>query len=179
MGFFDDLPPGLPEPWPADGPWRRPEHEFPRVALSGLLLAQTEAVAVAVTAVWAFSTGFELWIGSLFRQKGVALEEESDGQALHIGLQYADGRKIGDVAALAGAARSAAGNLLLRTTSFGGGLWQKRRAYWVWPLPPPGPLAFVCEWARFGIPEQRTVTDGRLILDAARLSHQMWPEGDA
>jgi hypothetical protein len=143
-----------------------------------LLLGQAETVAVAVTAVWGFSTGFEFWVGARFRQKWAAIEDETDDQAMHIGLQYADGRKIGDVGHLPSAAGSLAGGLLLRPTSFGAGLWQKSRVYWVWPLPPPGPLAFVFEWARFGISEQQTVTDGQLVVDAARLSYQIWPEGD-
>jgi hypothetical protein len=46
---------------------------------------------------------------------------------------------------------------------------------WVWPLPPPGPLVFACEWAAFGIPEARASTDAQPILDAAQHSVRLWP----
>jgi hypothetical protein len=47
-----------------------------------------------------------------------------------------------------------------------------RGAYWdlelaVQPLPPPGPLAFVCAWPGRGVPESRVEIDAGLILDAA------------
>jgi len=45
-----------------------------------------------------------------------------------------------------------------------------------WPLPPAGPLEFVCEWPAFGIAESRAGIDARLILDAARHSVRLWPE---
>jgi hypothetical protein len=178
MGFFHGIPPSL-ESRPDGHRWHCPTSEVPRVALSGLLLAQTEAVAVGVTAVWAYTTGFEFWIGARFSQKGEALECETDQQALHIGLQFADGRRAGNAGHVPSPAGSEADGLILSPLSFGGGLWQKSRTYWVWPLPPPGALTFVCEWARFGIPEQRTVTDGRLIIDAAKLSYQPWPDTDS
>jgi hypothetical protein len=153
--------------------------EFPRVAVSGLMLAQTEAVAVAVTAIWAFKAGFEFWISALFRQEGVALERRRGEQALHIGVQFADGRKVGNAGSVPSPAGSVADGLILSPLSLGGGLWQKSRTYWVWPLPPPGPLTFVCKWTGLGIAEQRAVTDGGLILDAARLSYQLWPDSES
>jgi len=38
-------------------------------------------------------------------------------------------------------------------------------------------LTFVCEWPAYGIPETRAAIDGQLILDAARHSIQIWPDG--
>lgn len=51
-------------------------------------------------------------------------------------------------------------------------------ARWVWPLPPAGPLEFICQWPVYGIGETRIGIDGQLILDAARRSVQLWPEDD-
>ena len=48
--------------------------------------------------------------------------------------------------------------------------------WWVWPLPPAGPLEFICQWPVYGIGETRVGIDGQVILDAARLSVQLWPE---
>ena len=43
---------------------------------------------------------------------------------------------------------------LVRGGGHGGGR-QSRQEFWVWPLPPPIPVAFVCEWPRYGIPDSR------------------------
>jgi hypothetical protein len=38
---------------------------------------------------------------------------------------------------------------------------------WLWPLPPPGPLVFVCAWPALALPETRTELD-------AMFSHPDW-----
>jgi hypothetical protein len=163
-------------PYPHGGPWDPPEGVFPGAAASALLLARTDEVAVAVTAIWAFEAGFEFWVWAQFRHPGPALENEADEQSLHIGLQFADGRKAANVGRLPESAGSEAAGLIMSPRGFGGGLRQRNRRYWVWPLPPAGPLAFVCQWTAFGIPEKRTEVDAQLILDAAERSVQIWPQ---
>src|SRR5919106_3767412 len=46
-----------------------------------------------------------------------------------------------------------------------GALWDLELV--VQPLPPPGPLAFVCAWPARGIPEVRVEIDAGLVLNAA------------
>jgi hypothetical protein len=48
--------------------------------------------------------------------------------------------------------------------------------YWVWPLPPAGPVTFICQWSALGIEESRGEIDARLILDAAGRAVQLWPQ---
>ena len=48
--------------------------------------------------------------------------------------------------------------------------------FWVWPLPPAGPLVFVCEWPKYRIPLTRKEIDAGLIRDAAKLMIELWPE---
>jgi hypothetical protein len=57
-----------------------------------------------------------------------------------------------------------------------------RGAFWdlelaVQPLPPPGPLAFVCAWPGRGIPESRVEIDAGLVLDAAAAAHPFFDSG--
>jgi hypothetical protein len=177
MGFFDDVPPGLDRPGTGSC-WHPPVGELPCVAASALLLTRTETVAVAITAVWAFSTGFEFWVKAEFRHEGHSLETRPDVQSLHIGVQYPDGRKVANTGRLPAPAGSESAGLILSPVSFGGGRRHLDRSYWVWPLPPAGPLTFACEWAAFGIPEARAGTDAQPILDAARHSVQLWPLAD-
>jgi hypothetical protein len=46
----------------------------------------------------------------------------------------------------------------------------------VWPLPPAGTLAFVCEWPLRGIVETRAEIDAAPILEAAGRAEVLWPE---
>lgn len=50
--------------------------------------------------------------------------------------------------------------------------------YWVWPLPPPGPLAFVCEWPAYGIGLSRVEVEAERVRAAAADALAIWPEDD-
>jgi len=50
--------------------------------------------------------------------------------------------------------------------------------YWVWPLPPSGPVAFIAEWPSYGIPESRVEVEAQLIIDAAARALRLWPATD-
>lgn len=175
MRFFEEIPAQWSSGPPTDPLWDPPIGEFPHVAVSdALLLARTESVAVAVTAVWAFKEGFEFWVSTQFRNSTPSISEETDSQSLHIGLEFADGRKVANVRTVPSPAGSVPNGLLMRVLGMGGRQHHRNRSYWVWPLPPPGPLAFVCEWATYDISERRAEIDAQLILDAAAHSIKVW-----
>jgi hypothetical protein len=48
--------------------------------------------------------------------------------------------------------------------------------YWLWPLPPPGPVTFVCEWPVFQVPETRLEIDAAVFHAAAHSAREIWPE---
>jgi hypothetical protein len=48
--------------------------------------------------------------------------------------------------------------------------------FWAWPLPPPGPLAFVCEWPAHGISLTRHEIDAGVLLHAAETVETLWDE---
>lgn len=62
----------------------------------------------------------------------------------------------------------------MKVRAGGAGLLSREWTYWVSPLPPPGPLALVCEWPAFGISESKTEIDAQPILDAASQSIVLW-----
>jgi len=68
---------------------------------------------------------------------------------------------------------------LVRYAFGGGGPRLQFWRWWAWPLPPAGPLEFVCEWPAFGITETRAGIDAQMILDAAQRSIRLWPEDDS
>jgi hypothetical protein len=48
---------------------------------------------------------------------------------------------------------------------------------WVWGLPPPGPLAFVCPWPADQASTSGVEMDASLVLEAARRATPVWPAG--
>jgi hypothetical protein len=65
---------------------------------------------------------------------------------------------------------------LLMHNGGGGGGRRYDQTYWVWPLPPAGPLTFVCEWPALGIAETRVDLDAGLLHAAAARAATLWPE---
>jgi hypothetical protein len=56
-----------------------------------------------------------------------------------------------------------------------GGERVRSQSYWVWPLPPDGPLAFVVEWPALGVPLTQARVDAALIRQAAAQDEGLWP----
>ena len=189
VGFFDELPAAEPEPPRPHHPWEPPEAEFPGVVpIDTLQLGRTGQVAVAITGISAFAAGFEIFVTARIRAGArVPGDRVPDAppelgaarRSYRFGLQLSDGSKV--IGRRGGRrpdddAEPAAP--ILRPFLGGGGPRSHFSRWWAWPLPPGGPLEFVCEWPTFGIAETRARIDAQLILDAARRSVRLWPEAE-
>jgi hypothetical protein len=180
MGFFDELPDIEPESPAPHRPWEPPDAEIPGiVSIQTLMLWRTDQVAVAVTGLSAYAEGFEVLVTAHIRPPGATggRETRPDPRAIQrtfrFGLLLSDGRKVfGD---RSGHDTEPTGPVL-RLYMSGGRLHSHVSRWWAWPLPPAGPLEFVCEWAALGVPETRAVIDAQLILDAAGHSTPLWQE---
>lgn len=166
-------------------PWRRPETEFPALVPVGTLhFTRTEPSEVAVTAVLAYSNGFEFFVTRLLRPDGPGFGHgrgptppglRKDGPAVHqlmtVGLEFADGSQvIGNVPSPPGNEEPPG-----RILDFGGGVGTAHRSdsrWWTWPLPPSGRMDFIC---RLDAAETRVSMEAQLILDASRRSMHVWP----
>lgn len=54
----------------------------------------------------------------------------------------------------------------------GGDSWEM--SYWLWPLPPDGPLTFVAAWPALEIEESAATVDGGAIRRAATEAEVVW-----
>jgi hypothetical protein len=86
---------------------------------------------------------------------------------LRFGVQFADGRKATNLDQPPYDPEHEPDRPVLHRHGGGGGgsIWDME--HWVWPLPPTGPFAFVCEWPARGIAESRAELGAVSILDAA------------
>jgi hypothetical protein len=156
------------------------------------VLARSALAAVCITRVSAYATGFAFdlltlsdadasedldphMVGLLHRRGQHGARETQ----LRLGVQFSDGAKATNVRAAPGfAGRDEKPPApVLHPQGGGGAPGDWRLGYWVWPLPPSGPLAFVCEWPAAAIPLTRHEIEAQLVLDASARAQEIFAPG--
>jgi hypothetical protein len=169
--------------------WAGPPLEvLPGIVPAELIIGRAEETVVAIAGIEAYPTGFGFILKLRLRHLSVERDEQFPyllgygrpedaplpSDILRLTIEFADGRIANNVD------RSALSHtkapdipVLIEGNSGGGGtVWDMDE--WVWPLPPKGPLAFVCEWRARGLAESRTEIDAGLILEAAQRAVTFW-----
>ena len=194
MDFFERAPrpPDLPPSQAVMVPGRPVNMMGTPVAID-LLLSRSATAAVRVQHLTAFPTGLEFEVVAHFRptadtwdpmhglaglrgKPGDEYGELSD-EHLRFGVEFADGRKATNVGPPMWSVAVGTEGPMLHPGAGGAGESMAHTTYWLWPLPPPGPLAFVCEWPKYRVPLTRQEIDGGLLLAAATQAIELWPEG--
>ena len=185
MRFFRKPPPPRPTLQSrVPRPWNPPEAEFPAIVpMDTLQFDRSEQAAIAIIGISAYTEGFEIFMARCIRPDGPGLDQDPTPEMLRrrgtdplsrpfFSLLFSDGRK-----AVSGGPRgeSEPAGPILRPHGGGGTSHSQFLRWWAWPLPPEGPLEFVCQWPMYGIAETRVGIDAQLILDAARRSVRLWP----
>jgi hypothetical protein len=189
MSFFERPPwrPPPQDPWPPAwlGP---PEAVVPGIVPVELLLARTDDHAVLATDLLAYPTGLEFILATRPRPGRPRAPHPRDHvrdhglfghRGLRLEIRFADGRVVGNHPPHRPRhlAAEEPDQPMLYQGGGGGGDNGYRLHHWLWGLPPPGPVAFVCEWPARQIPESQTEIDAGLILEAAGRAVPVWPAG--
>ena len=193
--FFTPPPPRSrrPERPLLEPPWcGPPAGTLPGVLPLELALAHTQKAVIFITHLEAYATGFEFDVhaatGSedagfgleIFGRHWPALGQRRDElppELLRIGVEFPDGGKATNIEESHfhhGPGAPDAPVMSARGGSGGSHRWHQ--AYWIWPLPQPGELQFVCEWPALDIPLTRVPLDAQLLLDAAQRARVIFPE---
>ena len=185
--FFEPIPPQDEprEPRYRPPPWLcAPEGMLPGVVALELVLAKTDKAAVCVSRIGAYPAGFELQLLTMVADEDIDLDpmlfgphrprrgrhaRESPDGTLRFGVQFADGSKATNAGGhhSPGKGEGTPQGPVMNSGGGGGGGGSWRQDFWVWPLPPPGPLTFAAEWGDAGIPLTSSEIDSKLLLDAA------------
>jgi hypothetical protein len=168
-----------------------PLNALPGIAPVELVIARTDETVVAIAGIQAYPAGFGFTLCLRLRNASAREEQQFPylldrapfggdplpDEFLRFGVQFADGRKATN---LDRPPHDPEGQepdrpvLIQHGGGGGGSAWDME--HWVWPLPPPGPLAFVCEWPGRAIAESRAKIDAASILEAARRTVTFWPD---
>lgn len=183
-----------------------PEDFLPGVVPVELVLARSTTTVVMLTGMRAFPTGLDMNLAVRFRGEAPRRDlfsEIFDGpyehdmdagweaRRLKWGFELSDGRRIMNVDPWPeqpnrdhSRPHSADDWLwvpdhpVLMGGGGGGGGGSIDRTYWLWPLPPAGPLRVVCQWLDQDIEMQAQDLDAEVIRDAASRSRPVWPPPD-
>jgi hypothetical protein len=200
--FADDVePPRPPEP-PAVherpvwlGP---PEGELGVAVPLGLVLARSDRGVIALSHALAYSTGitFDLvaHVGGLEpRQRSSIFHDQHAADAdptdlpdgfLRFGVELADGTRVSNLGGWRGFAGPGDGPAGPVLAQHGGGGGQSSGSsiswslgFWLWPLPPPGPIRLHCEWPVAGLGLAGADLDASPLLEAAARATRIWDDG--
>lgn len=166
------------------------------VALEAVMAASAEAI-VLVSVVWAYPVGFEYRLSIRLREpqphgipeigpfflpdnghRAPDAPSIREREEFRFAVVFADGRTTHspseEKAPSAADPRPEAG-IAVRALHEGGTVQRWDSVSWVWPLPPPGPLAFLCAWPAMAIGETCVEIDTGPIREAASRAIELWP----
>jgi hypothetical protein len=170
-----------------------PEDSLGVVVPLRLVLARTKNLAMAIPGATAYRNGFTFEL-AIRRAAGEddsldthrALHWLGEGspppEVLRVGVQFADGQRATNLdnwwdyfAPQDPEQAPPPGPVLLPHSGRGGErVWDQ--SYWVWPLPPDGPLTFVVEWPAQGVSLTRAGVEAVRLVQAAAQDERLWPE---
>jgi hypothetical protein len=190
LSFFSPADDREPELTPPHPPWLEPpRNEIGFAVPARLLLAQNDQVAVGLVNLVAYSTGvaFELALraapGHAFGHEvllglggfwQLAPGQIGDDQIVRFGVEFADGRRVLDMGAEPEGGDGPPAICLVPHGGGGGGGAVYEFGYWLYPLPPSGPVTFAVEWPAEGIPSTKRVLDASVIIDAGARATRLW-----
>jgi hypothetical protein len=173
---------------------RPPEAMVPGIVPVELLLAHTDTHAILATDLEAYPTGLD-FVLTVRRHPGQPHQRRRDPDRDHhhhhhhhhhfeyhdlrLELAFADGQTVSnDPRRWPRSFETEEPDPPLLYYHGGGGSERGWRSHhWLWGLPPPGPLAFVCAWPPGQIPASGVKIDAGLVLEAAGRAVPVWPAG--
>jgi hypothetical protein len=184
VSFFDSVPrpprpPEIPrrEPKPWDGP--------PAGWIAGwvpwriVLLRSGDAHAV-LRDFEALPTGLQFSLVTTLRRDPMAHRGHHapffapGEQGMRLGVAFADGRKAVAGLDMNRETSRDPSQPVLRPGGGGGSGSTYRLSFWLWPLPPPGPLTWVAQWPEHNLAENSVNVDATVLAAAASEAEQLW-----
>ena len=184
-----------PEESPVRPWWGPPEGELGVCVPQALIVARSQRGVVALSHIIAYSTGaqFEFTargrglkqsqVQSMFHARHFDPSEDAPDSFLRIGLELADGTRVSNLnvrwRGRGGSLDEQPDGPVFHQHGGGGGSSNRggismQPGYWLWPLPPPGPVRIWCEWPILDIALASKDIDALPITEAASRPTALW-----
>jgi len=175
------------EPW---HPWTMPgDNVLGGRVFQSLVLAHTPTdVVLALDDIVAYPYGFSFTLvarrklGRKYDDWWEAVADERrrlETEGLQLAVEFSDGTKVEASSTPAWLETAPPiGRSLARIRGWADP-WSLAIRYWVWPLPPPGPITVSVEWLRAGVGPSRVVIEGDAVKLAAERTVALWPDPGA
>lgn len=193
VDFFQppQAPRSVVEPAPHEDWMGPPRAVVPAIMPIERIVAKTEEVAVYLSGFTVYPAGFEFTIYAVAQDEwseldpfGIEHHFQARGrgaippETLRLGFQFADGSKVTNTGSAFGVDDEEGPRPTSPLMSNTGGRsfeGASQKSFWVWPLPPPGKLEFVCEWPAAEIALTYCELDGASIIEAASRAQELFP----
>ncbi|WP_326555000.1 hypothetical protein [Micromonospora sp. NBC_01813] len=173
----------------------RPPAVLGQVVAGQLLLARSDRAAVVLTSVLAYPSGFEFDISAILREPqpagvdafvaGAAVPRprsfvETDGGP-ELTVRFADGTTLssarpGPLPEHPGDGEGVPAGPVLVPVAASTDDRRHDARFWIWSLPPEGPVVIECGWPAQEITYGRVEISGTLIRQAAAGAVELWPQ---
>lgn len=160
--------------------WAMPPERTLGVAVAlNVVLARNESAAMLLTHAVAFPDGVVLDVLAVRREAARHAPWDGDGPppdlafrssrigAERLAVRFADGRRTG-------VGGGPVGDVALTVQGAMSGSWHREARLYLWPLPPPGPLAITVAWEELGIPDTTVEVDAAPLREAAARATMPW-----
>lgn len=164
-----------------------PDNEAPAAVAVNAVVGRSDDAAVILVGFQVYTAGVAFTLAVRLRQeptgdlrRGIH-ELLFDGPGrdvtnhLLVGVEFSDGRKAANIRIPSWDQSVPNAQPILSSGGGGGGGKTYDQTTWLSPVPPPGPLTFVCAWSAYGIEETHTTVDGTAISEAAARVVALWP----
>ena len=121
----------------------------------------------------------------IFHEQHMFEEEDLPDALLRVGFEFADGNRVSNLGGwrahrkLMSPDAEPEGPLLMPHAGGGGnaagGQVTMKPGYWLWPLPPSGPLRISCEWPLVDIALTTVEIDGTALVNSAEQARRLLP----
>jgi hypothetical protein len=188
---------GAERPEPVRPVWMQPEDELAAAVPLGAVVGRSEQGVVGLSHALVFSRGVSFSLVALarglsrrtaqqiFHEQHTADPEDLPDGFVRVGLELADGVRVSNLG------RRHPWGLkpdeepdgpIFHHSGGGGGTGRAdgvamRNDYWLWPLPPEGPVRVSCEWPAAAIELSTVEVDGAALVAAAARVVPLWPDG--
>ena len=165
-----------------------PDNEAPVAVAVNAVVGRSDGAAVILSGFQVYSSGVEFTLAVRLREEPMGSMRRdihelvgfngpgADASShLLLGVEFSDGRRAANIGIPSWHQGVPADQPMLAGGGGGGGGKTYDQTTWLTPVPPAGPMTFVCAWAAFDIEETHTPVDGTALAEARSRVVELWP----